>query len=193
MKKRKRGFTLIELVVVMALITIFGLAVMALFIGQSENFNYVQSSTNIQKEATVLLESLENDIRVAKNRQFNAHSVTVDSLTYMATTNQKILYKFTEKVTPTDTEQTYAYIYDTSKGTIKKVKLVASGTNVVVEEIATLTESATSKDGLGYPNSIKITNKSAAGATTNFTYDIDLKLVKGKEVLEFNTSVITRN
>lgn len=194
MKKKKKGLTLVELVVVMAIMAIFGGAVMTLFLSQNKSLTYVQDSTILQNEARLVLNSLEEDIRVAKDRKINATSIsTVGGNTYTPTTGQIVIYAFNETLTGEVNPKTFAYICDTTKGEIKKYEVADTGSVATLKEIATLTKQANSKDASGVFNGIKIKEDSPAGATRNKVYEIELNLVKGQESLSFNSRVTTRN
>lgn len=65
--KGKKGFTLVELVAVIAMIGIIGTGVMKFFINQNDIFYRVNSETKIQDEARIILSAIEEDLRVGKN------------------------------------------------------------------------------------------------------------------------------
>ena len=169
MKGKKRGLTLVELVVVIALVTIVGGMIMTLFLSQNESMNYVHDSTAIQDDARTILNSLENDIRVAKNRNFPARTGATKDM----------LYSYEVKVSDTQTDK-FAYFLDSSTHSVVKAKMNASGT---YEDIASLSR---------YVKSISITQDTNV-TDTNKVYNIELVMKKGKEELPSKVTVACRN
>lgn len=164
MKCKKKGLTLVELVVVMALVTIVGGMIMTLFLSQNENMRYVNDSTAIQDEARTILSALENDIRVAKNRDFSI----------ITSGNRDMIYSY-----EVDATNKFAYYYDKATKSIVKAKHEASG----YSDVVSISKSV---------KSITI-DKDTSVAGSNEVYKIVLKMEKGKEVLEFKTTVSERN
>lgn len=180
--KKKKGFTLIELVVVIAIAVIFMGLVLSLFLSQNKSFNLVQDSTELQNETRLVLTNLEDDIKVAENREIN---ITMSPV-------ELILYKYEKKISPTATEL-YGYIYNSTDKTIKKCRLsLVSGTYVIASEMATLTSNVKVVD-------ISLEkDEDPVGDSRGDIYKIDLHLVKkeGTQYEESNketTKITTRN
>lgn len=174
MSNKKKAFTLVELVVVMAIVVIFGGMVMTLFLSQNRNFNYVQDSTIIQNDARLILTTLEDDIRIVKDgvREFPSESM---------------IYRFKET-----TGDIYAYIYDKTNHTLKKCKMDNSNPDVIESEVLTLSKNVYYKMAdAGNPEEKGIIIKNEPSGSNN--YEIKLILQKNDEQLEFSSNVTTRN
>lgn len=177
--KNRKGFTLIELVVVMAIVVIFMGIVLTLFLSQNKNFNFVQDSTELQNETRSVLSSMEYDIKVAKNREYN---IDISS-------NERILYKF--EVGSAGATEYYGYVYNKSDKSIQKCRISPDGSSYLINSVmATLTENVENIDV-----SFKDVNTSG---TKGDKYDIYLKLSKKKgtqyeETNEEKITVTTRN
>lgn len=65
--KKKKGFTLVELIAVIAMMGIIGTAVMGFFIDQNKVFFRTKNETKLQDEARIILSALEEDLRIGKN------------------------------------------------------------------------------------------------------------------------------
>lgn len=164
MKKKKKGVTLIELVVVIALVTIVGGMIMTLFLSQNKSMNYVKNSTALQDEARIILSTLENDIRVAKNRDF---SVRTEG-------DREMIYSY-----EVDSSNRFAYYYDTTKKSVVKAK--HNGTSY--DDIVSISDSVESI--------IIIEDTSITGS--NKVYSIEINMKKNEEELPFKTKVALRN
>lgn len=64
--KKKKGFTLVELIVVIAITAIFGAIVLSISTTSGKLFSMTQSDSYINDEARLALSVLEEDIRVGK-------------------------------------------------------------------------------------------------------------------------------
>lgn len=184
--KKKKGFTLVELVVVMAILVIFSGLVLSLFLSQNKNFNSVQNSTELQNEARLVLTNMEDDIKVAQARKINAGACGTGQM----------LYQYELKVS--GVTEHYAYIYDVSDPedrTIKKCKIIPSGGGFAVsQEMATLSNSVKNVQ----INQVEDVSTTDPTKTKGDVYEIKLELVKKEgtqyeEKLELSTRVTTRN
>ncbi|MEG0297727.1 MAG: prepilin-type N-terminal cleavage/methylation domain-containing protein [Clostridium sp.] len=167
MKKKKRGFTLVELVVVIAIVVIFGGMVMTLYLSQNKSMNYVQDSTVLQDQARLAFSAMESDIRVAKDRDFTITPIPGQG---------DSIYKCENSA-----DDIISYVYNSTDKTLKKCKLDAS--NNLDSEIATV---ATNVENIDIVEDTSVTGD-------NKVYSIELKMKKGIEDLEFKSTVALRN
>lgn len=76
--KCKKGFTLAELIAVMAIITIVGGLAMTLLSTQNKWFGKINKETRLQDEARITFLALENDIRIGRSKVYTTNEL-VDS------------------------------------------------------------------------------------------------------------------
>lgn len=181
MDKKKKGFTLIELVVVIAIVLIFMGLVLSLFLSQNKNFTQVQDSTSLQNETRLVLTNMEDDFKVAKNRKINSGTCGTGQILYQYELKNGAVTEY------------YGYIYYPSEKTIKKCKLtLSSGAYTVSSVMATLTTNVKSV-------TVQLKKDEApAGNSKGDIYEISLELVikPGTQYEESNkeiTRVTTRN
>lgn len=122
MKKKKKGFTLIELIAAMFIMAILGSLILSLFTSSNRMLIESNSSTILQDEGRIVLDAIENDLKVAKK----------ESIKKLADPKKGV--SFEDK-----SGNLYAYEFDAANKTIKKTK--DSGI-----EISTPTKNAESFD-----------------------------------------------
>ncbi|MGG7178824.1 PilW family protein [Clostridium paraputrificum] len=77
--KKSKGFTLVELIAVMAMSAIIGLVIMSLIISQNKMFFHVNNETISQDETRLAFSALEDSIRGGGN-QTNSSSIPVNTI-----------------------------------------------------------------------------------------------------------------
>ncbi len=92
--KNRAGFTVLELVVSTAIITMAGAALLGILLGSLNGWSSGTSKESANSHATVALQKLSNDIRGARSAQISADgsrlTVTFPALIEDAGTQQKI-------------------------------------------------------------------------------------------------------
>ena len=179
---KKKGFTLVELVVAMAILVIFMSLVLTLFISQSNHFNSIKNQKDVQNETRMVLVAIEDDFKVAKNREINIEY----------SPSKKILYKYEVKVSEDVTEY-YGYVYDSFYRSVKKHRLSFDGTNYKIrEELANLSENV---ETITIEQLTELPEGSTQ--TKDVEYKIDVKIsrndTKFEEKNEDTSIIITRN
>lgn len=76
---KKKGFTMIELIAVMAIVSIVGLLINSLFLNANKSFEMVKDESYLQNEARIIFSTFESDIKMAKEFSNNM-SVSGSSL-----------------------------------------------------------------------------------------------------------------
>ena len=87
-KKKLKGFTLVELIAVMAIMAIVGALILTLFNYQTKWFGKVNSETRIQDEARITIMALENDIRTGKSKVYSTDASKDSSDSSIAEVNK---------------------------------------------------------------------------------------------------------
>lgn len=68
---KKKGFTMVELIAVMALMAVVGLVINSLFIYADKTFGLVRDTSYLQDEARIIFSTFESDIKMAKEYSNN--------------------------------------------------------------------------------------------------------------------------
>ncbi|MGL4109460.1 PilW family protein [Clostridium sp. LP20] len=82
---KKKGFTMIELIAVMAISAIIGLAIMSLILSQNKLFFHVNNETVSQDETRLAFSVMEDDIRSGRNKvgtTLKVEEITINTSTY---------------------------------------------------------------------------------------------------------------
>lgn len=116
MKKRK-GFTLVELVAAMGITAVFGAMILAISISSGKLFGMVQSESTFNDEARVIMSSIEDDIRVALDVKEGSSSaktsVVIDKKSYEVSPAAEVVAVITKKgakdADGNDTKDIYVY------------------------------------------------------------------------------------
>ena len=190
-KKKVKGFTLVELIAVMAIMAIVGALVLTLFNYQSKWFGKVNKETRIQDEARITIMALENDIRTGRNKSYatdinkDSNDPSISEVTQINGSNipggsSKVIMQFKRRYSKEDSEEevlvNYFYVL---KG----------------NELILLKEDTT----ISKPNSLVIQTRLSrnvksiqiiSGAKST---EVKLKLDNGEGTKEFNTVVSPRN
>lgn len=76
---KKKGFTMVELIAVMTIVSIVGLIINSLFLNANKSFEKVRDESYLQNEARIIFSTFESDIKMAKEFSNNM-SVSGNSL-----------------------------------------------------------------------------------------------------------------
>lgn len=186
---KKRGLTLIELIAVMAMTAIVGLAIMSLFISQYRLFNRVNNETIIQDEARLILTAIEDDFKLGRNTIISttaSKNVTIGSNNYLVPlldgVSGIVVYGYSKNEknsTGSIVVKDFAYILYGK--TLVRTNGVTPGTNLV-------------KD-VNLSKNVKLINISKETGTAvppSIKYKIKIELEKGTEKQEFNSVMVKR-
>lgn len=145
---KQKGFTLIELLAVIAIMAVIGNIIISLFISSQKTFMMANNENIIQDEGRMIVEFLENDIKIGKKKSSQDISnivlgaVKIDGIQYNCdfAMADKItpVFSFTMKETDgagNKVEVLYSYV----KAGNKLIKAKKSGTNTLTK-MGTLTE-----------------------------------------------------
>lgn len=133
MRKRlskQKGFTIIEILAVMAISAIIGGIILSLFISSQKSFINANNENIIQDEARMIVEFLENDLKVGKKISASGGTsiVTINSNTYNCSfaTGEVIDVKYAYSVKDS-TGNTNIYVYMIIGKKLVKGKAVETG------------------------------------------------------------------
>lgn len=172
-KSKQKGFTMIELLAVMAITAIVSGIIMSLFISAQKSFISANNENIIQDEARTMVEFLENDIKIGKKRTSTdgIGKVEIDSKEYTCAfaTGQSISAKYAYQVKNAAGDmETYIYLVVGKKLIKGKAKVTGSGASEVrtIDLLGTLT---THLESFDIPNGsvVKINFKLKAGSSEN--------------------------
>ncbi|MFR3912657.1 MAG: PilW family protein, partial [Clostridium paraputrificum] len=77
--KKKKGFTLVELIAVIGITVIFGAIVLGISITSGKLFSMTQSQSVFNDEARLIISTLEEDLRIGKEIDATALNLTGSS------------------------------------------------------------------------------------------------------------------
>ena len=168
-KKSSKGFTLVEMIVAIAISGIFCSIVLAISVTSGKLFSNVQSESNFNDKARIIISTIEDDLRVAKDIKGSngivSKDINIAGNTYKLSSSESI-----GEIIVTYTKSGVAYAYILSSGNICKYKADPSNTlNRVgggfseVNKMSILKED----DGTKYDVTIELKNKK--GETMTFT------------------------
>ncbi|MGL4772973.1 MAG: PilW family protein [Clostridium sp.] len=110
--KKKKGFTLVELLAVAGISTILGALILSLVLSLSNYYGRLQKETIFHDNARLAFASMENDLRAAKNINtydgVEATVATIDGVDYNFSTASKVYMTFTK--TTSSGKKAYAYV-----------------------------------------------------------------------------------
>lgn len=76
---KKKGFTMVELIAVMAIVSIVGLIINSLFLNANKSFQEIRDESYLQNESRIIFSTFESDIKMAKEFSNNM-SISGNSL-----------------------------------------------------------------------------------------------------------------
>ncbi len=102
MKKSKKGFTLVEMVVVIALVAILGVAVVSIMTPAGNMFAKMQKQAQAKMIASGVMQVVEPQARFGTNLKIVSSVVSGDSNRYLYASGGKLLMRDTGKASATD-------------------------------------------------------------------------------------------
>lgn len=177
LKKNKKGFTLVEMIVVIALVAIFGSIVIAVSVSSGKLFGMVQKTSIINDDARIIISDIEDELRFAKNiKETSAGStdtINYDGGTYTIPVSSNIVLVY--KVKENNSDVIYSYARNDSSKEVIKYKL-ASGIGIPV--------------GISASN---VTNFEVIKDPSNKIYNLKMKIDDGKNSASYEASITPRN
>lgn len=176
--KKNKGFTMVELIAVMAISTILGALVLGLFVSLNNLFTRSQADTTFNDNSRIIFSTVENDIRAAKNITIPGSDIVSTTLqigatTYNLPTASRVLVGYTKKVSGRELAYAVVIIND------KIFRLKQSGTNLVEEN-------------LGYAYVDSDTNFTKSADNKSYTFNLKFKDPK-RNTVSYQTVITPRN
>lgn len=180
--KKKKGFTLVELIVVMAISVIFGAIVLTISVTSGNLFSMTQTDSVFNDQGRLAIGWIEDDLRTAREIiPYNAMALPTTSIkiatnSYEVSVASKIVATFIKN--ENGVEQKYAYL---QQGTIiKRMKVDSTGN---LKDIST---------GVNNVESFTVTRNETDTTDKRYFINIKLKNAKG-ETAEYSSVVTPRN
>ena len=178
MRGTKKGFTLVELIVVIGLVALFGAIVLSVSLSSSKLFSMVQKTSRITDDARIVIGDLEDELRFATNIQetnlgvtstidYNGNSYSIP----LSGGNVVIVYTVKEG----DQEAIYSYVRNNLNNEVTKYKLASSPIVPVGITANNVTEFEIKKD------------------SSNKIYNLNMTIDDGKNRASYKSAITPRN
>lgn len=177
MKNKKKGFTLVEMIVVIALVAIFGAIVLSISVSSGKLFTMVQSNSVFNDEARVIISDIEDELRFARDIE-ESNATTATSISYKTNSypiselsNIVLIYTVKEG----GSTSTYAFTRGTISNKVIKYKLGSSGAKEVGITASNVSSFKVLKDA------------------SNKSYNLEIKFDNGKNSASYKSAITPRN
>lgn len=167
--KKKKGFTLVELMVVLGLVAIFGAITLTISVTSGKLFSNVQKKSIFNDDARILIANIEDELRAAKNIEGTKTIASPSTISYLGNNYSSLEFPLSGDavlcytIKESGTEKKYAYVRDSVSKEVKKFTLGSnqySGFNVLSVSEFKVNKDASSK---GYNVSIKFDDNKNKG------------------------------
>lgn len=182
--KKKKGFTLVELIAVIGISAIFGAIVLSIALTSGKLFNMAQSDSINNDKARLIIGTIEDDLRTASNIVGTPTTLTMTTEVVIGTDHYalplpgaKVVLSFKKS-----NGDVYAYTYiepdvtTGTKGELTRMKYDGSEFKPV---------------STGYSDVSQVTIRKNTAAADNKRYTIDLKFDSGRS--EYSSVITPRN
>ncbi|MDU4938879.1 MAG: prepilin-type N-terminal cleavage/methylation domain-containing protein [Clostridium sp.] len=178
--KKKKGFTLVEMVVVIALLAVFGAIVLSISVSSGKLFAMTQKRSEMNDNARIVSGKIEDDLRVSRkivgSSDTSAVELDYDGKTYGLPIVSKLVVAYTKKEGVNNVS--YALV-QTQLPNNERIKLYRLLDDSTIED---------TNYELINVESFKVTKDS-----TSKGYILNIKFNDGKNSAEYNSVITPRN
>lgn len=178
--KKKKGFTLVEMVVVIAILSVFGAIVLSISVSSSKLFEMTKKTSEMNDNARIVSGKIEDDLRVSR-RIVGSSDTPVTELDYDGKIySLPIVSKLVVAYTKKEGENNVSYaLVQTQLPNNERIKLYRLLDDSTLED---------TNYELINVESFKVTKDS-----TNKGYILNIKFDDGKNSAEYNSVITPRN